>query len=814
MPESKCRYRLLRKLGAGGMGEVFLAEDTRLGRQVALKLLAPELAKDEMHRRRFVREARSASALSHPNVCVIHEVGELDDGRPFIAMEFIEGLTLETRIEGGPIPIEEAVSIIVQVADALEAAHSRGIVHRDIKPANISVDARGQVKVLDFGLAKWMGVDGAGAGQTTSLTTAPGTLLGTPAFMSPEQALGRPLDERSDIFSFGAVLYQLLTGRLPFPGDSFAEVASKLVQGRYEAIARFNYDVPAELERITRKCLAKEPENRFQSARELCLDLKRLKQDLAAGGSPSGVAAASDGLQRLETVHVPPRETDAAGAAVSVPAESDVLITYAKLDDQPLASGKQGWISEFYRNLELRVAQLSGRKVQVWKVGDPPEGAPAERTSEAKTCVSIVSPPFVRSRGCRRLVEAFWRRAESAGRFEVNKRSRILNVVKTPVEPAEVPPDLQPLFSRLIPYEFFDRDPQSGRIREFDEAFGELARQRFHERVYDVAFDISQILKILGAPLGSSQTEGAARKRIFLAATTSDLEPQRDQLRRELAEQGFETLPRQPLPLVASEIITVVRSCLEECDLAIHLVGEHYGFVPEATELSVVALQNQVAAEGSARSGLGRLIWMPKGLEPRDARQAAFVRDLERDPVLHRGADVVVDSLENLKVILQSRWDRQAKAAQRPRPSAGPDAPPRVYLICDRQDEAAVEPLEDFFYEGGIEVSLPGFDASESEVQEIHIQHLRDCDGAMIYYGAAGMHWVDFNIRDLQKAAGYRNAEPIAVQAVYIAPPFHRRKERFRSLTAEVITQAGEAFHPAALEGFVQALQAQRGKKP
>jgi serine/threonine protein kinase len=814
------RFRVVRLLGRGGMGEVYLAEDIRLDRRVALKVLAPALARDPQYRQRFHREARAASALSHPNVCMVHEVGEAADGSPFMAMEFIEGENLEARLRRAPLTILEIVEISLQTADALDAAHQKGIVHRDVKAANVCLDSSGRVKVLDFGLAKRlpMAEEGAGFLESSIQSTQTGAVLGTPSSMSPEQARGRPVDQRSDLFSLGVLLYQMITGRLPFLGSTVAEVIDGILHRQPEAMARFNYDLPAELDRLVRKCLEKSPQSRFQSAREVLIDLRSLRRSLERGGEDAASLDRDPDLQAglISSAELPPPPGGPSPAAGEK--EKDVLHTYASLDDQPAVSGRQGWISQFHRNLELRVAQLSGQRVGIWRQGDPTGGPAAaglvsdsqlERVPEAKTCVSVVSPPFVRSADCRRVVEAFWRSAEGAGRLEVNQHSRILKVMKTPVEIAEIPVEIQPLFARLVPYEFFERDPQSGRVREFDEAFGELARQRFYERVYDVAFEISQVLKNFGAGPVAGAAGAPGGKRIFLAAATSDLEPERDQLRRELTELGHQVLPQRPLPLVAGEIAALVRGCLDRCDLAVHLVGEHYGLVPEATDLSVVALQNQVAAEESARTGLRRIIWIPQGLVPRDARQQAFLAEIESEPAVHRGAEVVIDTLENLKVLLSERWQKRIAAPEAA--ARGAENPPRVYLICDRQDLTAVEPLEDFFYQHRIEVSLPGFEAGESEVQEIHLQNLRDCDAALVYYGAGGMHWVDYTIRDLQKAAGYRDGAPIAVKAVYIAPPTNRRKERFRSVSVEVVTESGASFEPSALSKFAAAVKALKG---
>ncbi len=817
-------YRITSKLGAGGMGEVFLAEDTRLQRKAAVKFLPAEMAADSDRRQRFFQEARAASALNHPHVCVVYDVGETDDGLPFIAMEFVEGRSLDLLVRQGPLPASQVVEIAIQVADALDAAHARRIVHRDIKPANISLNERGQVKVLDFGLAKRLPQTAAGGiGDATSEMhqTQDGMVLGTPAYMSPEQAVGKTIDHRSDLFSLGGVIYCLLTGRAPFAGASLVDVLDSVLRRKPEAIARFNYEVPPELERITLKLLAKDVERRYQSARDLLVDLKSLHRELDSAAdlesSPNSSVPGGAGWERQLA-----RTTASGVSADSGPlptpmelAQSDVVITYANLDDQPVMAAHQGWISQLHQNLQVRVAQLSGKRVAVVKqsgntVSAENEAEVLKHVPQAKTVVSVLSPPFVKSNGCHKIVETFWKNACDSGQFEVNNRSRLLNVVKTPVEEKELPPEIRSLYTGLVPYEFFERDPETGRMREFDEAFGDAAIQRFHERVYDVAYDISQVLRYLGEvpPAGGNRT--AHPKTIFLAATTSDLEPQRDQLRRELIELGHEVLPKQPLPLVASELVAAVEHCLKQADIAIHFVGEHFGLVPEATDLSVVALQNQVAARFCDSSPLRRLIWIPKGLAPRDERQASFIRQLESEPHTVTGAELIADTLENLKVLLRCRWEREQKEQAKPVAAPGAEGAPRVYLICDQRDEEAIEPLEDFFYSQGMEVSLPGFEADESEVQQIHIQNLRDCDAALIYYGAAGMHWVDFKIRDLQKAAGYRDSVPIPVSAVYLAPPFNRRKERFKSVSADVFRQAEETFDPALLEGFVESVRLAR----
>ena len=356
------RYVIRAKLGAGGMAEVFLADDLQLGRRVALKLLPPETEADPHARRRLLQEARAAATLDHPHICSVYEVGEAD-GRQYIAMQYVEGEALDARLRRSPVDLHEILSSAVQIVDALSEAHAHGILHRDIKPANIMVTTRGDAKVMDFGLAKQdlTGAASSEGAETMSALSHPGGIVGTAAYMSPEQARGEALDPRSDLFSVGVLLYEMVSGQRPFQGASSAAVAAAILTHEPFPLARFAPNTPPELERIVTKLLKKQPDNRYQTAKDLLIDLRTLKEEqefqLRLGRTPPPPGPVADGSASPASASVADRSAPSSGAGPQAPRPSRRAAWIGVAALLALAAG--GWFAWRTANVRWAKAQVA-----------------------------------------------------------------------------------------------------------------------------------------------------------------------------------------------------------------------------------------------------------------------------------------------------------------------------------------------------------------------------------------------------------------------------------------------------------------------
>ncbi len=765
-------YKILEKIGEGGMGVVYKAQDIKLNRLVSLKFLSQQLTSDDEAVKRFINEAQTASSLDHANICTIYEIDQTEGGQWFIAMAFYEGETLRQKMRRGLLSIDDAIDIAIQTGHGLTRAHEAGIIHRDIKPENLIVTKRGEVKIIDFGIAKLVGQRGLTQTRTT---------VGTVAYMSPEQTQAEEVDHRTDIWSLGITLYEMLTGKLPFQGDYEAAVIYSILNEPVPELRSYRSDLSPNLQLILNRALEKNPDERYQSVREMIADLQALS-DTDLTSYPQEVKAA----KVPEIGYLPDYE-------------NDIFVSYAHIDDKPLTPSQKGWITIFHQALEIRLAQLLGSETRIWR--DEKMNSKATPFPNVAIMLSIVSPQYVKSTKCIQEVKEFYQIAERGEGLWVHNRARIFKAVKT-----YVPRESQPEELQSIPeYEFFQFDPVTGRPKEFWPELGTEANRNFWAKLEDIAYDIFQLMETLKKKKTESEQKGGPsfQTTLYLAETTYDLMMHRDKIKRQLQQRGYTILPDRPLPLNVDDLQKQIQTYLERSTLSIHLVGENYGVVPEGETRSLPEIQHELALKRGQEKAFPRLIWLPPYLKVQDKRQQSFIESLKKDPSAQKGAHILQTSLEEFKTFM---IDKLSEKPEESKERVAEDHILRIYLQCDQRDLDATSPLETYLFEQGFEIRLPAFEGDELEVFEAHKENLLLCDATIIYYGQATDSWLSTKLADLQKVAGYGRTEPMKVKAVYLAAPLTKFKERFRTREALMIKHFDD-FSPKALEPFLGALK-------
>jgi len=494
--------------------------------------------------------------------------------------------------------------------------------------------------------------------------------------------------------------------------------------------------------------------------------------------------------------------------------KNEIFISYSHIDNESAFQGQNGWISDFHRALEVRVAQLLGRKPTVWR--DPKltgndlfTDEISQQLPQTAVLVTILSPRYVKSDWCRREFQSFWQNCSNSTGVAVGNKCRVFKVVKTPIQPGTETPDLQPLLQPLLGYEFFKMDAQSGHFHELDLAFGPEAKADYWLRLDDLAQDIAGLLD----RMVSEPREAESRPHVYLAETGLDVRELHSSVRRDLERKGCVVLPQRNVPLVAEEVQQFVRDEISRCVLSVHLVGAHYGIVPDGSTQSIVEIQHDLAVEcakenAAKNQGLVRLVWLAPGAKPQDERQSKFIDHLRSDANWNASADLLETSIESLKTLIDERLLAIDAATKQPtKAPVETGAPLRVYLICDQQDRENVLPLRDFLFDQGFEVVLPLFDGEEAEVRLDHEDNLRSSDAAIIYYGVSQDLFLQRKLRELRKIATSPTESRLRMKAVCIAPPITPEKKAFRTLEAMVISQ-GEGFAPDAWTPFLATIRA------
>jgi len=498
--------------------------------------------------------------------------------------------------------------------------------------------------------------------------------------------------------------------------------------------------------------------------------------------------------------------------------ELDVFISYAHVDNETLATGQDGWVSLLHERLRKRLRQLLGEDVKIWR--DPKLQGNDEfadtlviRVSQAGVLLSVLSPLYIKSDWCRKELSHFCHEAERGVGLSINNKSRVFKVIKTHIPQERHPQEL----SGSLGYQFYEYDEATGKAREFR---ADLDDRRYWDKFEDLAQDISQQLIHLRSPSGTVNpaaktgapgsngrqnghpADGHEKAVIYLAETTADLTLERDRIRRELSQFGYQVVPDKELPLQGPKLIETVNEYLLQARLSVHLIGAHYGIVPELEDRSIVRIQHDLAEARGDKSQFKRLIWLPSDLKPIESRQQAFIEYLSNSPVALKNAELLREKLEDLKTVIQ----KQLASLQNKPAREGTDAGQTyIYLIYEQRDFDDIKPLYQHLYESGFEVMQPA--TGENAIEE-NLLNLRDCDALLVYFGHGSERWLRTQFSEISKVVD--RAKPMLAKAVYVAPPRSQPKELFMTREAIVIKNFGD-FHPDNLASFLQKIREAKG---
>jgi hypothetical protein len=495
--------------------------------------------------------------------------------------------------------------------------------------------------------------------------------------------------------------------------------------------------------------------------------------------------------------------------------EYDVFISYTHVDDEPLIKGHDGWISMFQYSLDVRLKQLlKGDPKRIWwdkrlKGSDIFDKKILTKLQKSKILLCVISPRYLASEWCEKERQEFLKACRNNIGVRVGNKSRIFKIVKTHVPHEKHPDELR----SLLGHPFYEIDKSDHHPREFSADKGSRYYQRYRDKLEDVAWEIKELIEELDKPFNGSdiQRVNPPEKTVYLAEATSDLYEVRENIRRELEQHKYTVLPDRCLPYLKKDgdFKDAVRDYLKRCKLSIHLVGNQYGLIPEGEKRSITELQNELALDKCNSNQLTRLIWIPPDFDKTitDNRQKEYITNLQNDATQIQGTEFSYDHLEGFKTFIQKTLERINNPPEEKKWIEGPT---RVYVVCDQQDRETVKLLDDCLYREGFEVMLPLFEGSETELREIHQDHLCLCDAMLIYYSHANELWLRTKLNDLRKAPGYGRTRPVRARAIFITGEKTQQKEHFRTLEAQVIKKFG-SFSCNDLAPFVTQIQQGEG---